>query len=59
MPVLAGKEILWLNRGRDFQILGHDRDVALDPWFGGRSFGELDCLAALRLEGQKAFKTHS
>jgi hypothetical protein len=28
-------------------------------WFGGRSFSELDCLAALRLEGQRAFQTRS
>jgi hypothetical protein len=56
---LAGEGILWLKRGRDFQILDHNGNVAVDPWFGGRSFSELDCLAALRLEGQKAFQTRS
>ena len=44
---LAGEGILWLKRGRDFQILDHDGNIAVDPWFGGRSFGEFDYLDGL------------
>jgi len=37
---LAGEGILWLKRGRDFQILDYDGNVAVDSWLSGRSPSE-------------------